>query len=205
MLLAFLLRPGDNCIDIGASNDDILRHIVRVAPHGQHIAYEPLPSTAARLAREFPGVRVQACAVADSPGRAPFYQVIEEPALSSLRRLPYHLGFQVERIVVDVVDLDSSLPEGYAPALIKIDAEGAESQILHGAMQTIRAHRPVLVVEFQRDSAGPFETDPQEFHDLVTRGAGMRIFDIYGQGPYGFEEFRKVFHARRMVNFVAHP
>ena len=64
LLLAFVLREDANCIDVGANVGEILEEIVRVAPRGRHIAYEPLPDHAADLAKRFPGV--------DDPRGSPF-------------------------------------------------------------------------------------------------------------------------------------
>jgi FkbM family methyltransferase len=204
-LLAFVLRPADNCVDLGASNGDILAEMVRLAPSGRHVACEPIPALAERLTRAFPSVEVHPRAVADRAGRASFYHVIDEPPLSSLRQLPYFEGHRFERIEVEVTDLDSLLPESYAPAVIKLDVEGAEVQALRGALRTIHRHRPLLIIEFTRDGAGAFEAGPDDLYDLVCEVAGMRLFDVFGRGPYDRAGLRTAFHARRVLNYVAHP
>jgi hypothetical protein len=43
------------------------------------------------------------------------------------------------------------------PRLIKIDVEGAEFSVLDGGRQTIKAARPLLVIEFHPDEAGNFD------------------------------------------------
>ncbi len=205
LLMSSILRPDDNCVDVGASSGDVLREIVRRAPRGRHIAYEPVPSASAALAAEFPTVQVRRSAVADFTGSAPFYHVVDEPPLSSLRPLPYHAGHHVERIRVDVEDLDGSLPDGFVPRLIKIDAEGAELQILTGAMGTITRHRPVVVFEYIRDGSAPFNSTAAQVFDLLTRRAGLLLFDVFDGGPYDLQTLTRTVHARRLQNFVAYP
>jgi FkbM family methyltransferase len=204
LLLAFALRPDDNCVDVGAHKGDILREIVRIAPHGHHVAYEPLEPLCHGLAQEFPAVDVRCAAVSDHRGREPFLHVVDEPALSSFHRLSYHQDRQLRRITVPVEDLDSSLPDRYRPALIKIDAEGAEVQVVAGALQTIRFHRPVVIVEFTRDAAASFGTEPDDLFDLLCGAADLRLFDIEGNGPLDRTALRRVVRARRVQNFVAH-
>ena len=53
-LLAWSLAPDSCCIDIGAHAGSVLREILRAAPDGRHIAYEPLPHLAEHLRAEFP-------------------------------------------------------------------------------------------------------------------------------------------------------
>jgi hypothetical protein len=65
LLMAFALREDSNCIDIRAHAGVLLREMVRCAPRGQHIAYEPLPEFAERLRRELPGVDVHNAAVSN--------------------------------------------------------------------------------------------------------------------------------------------
>jgi len=54
---------------------------------------------------------------------------------------------------------DLELP---APDLIKIDCEGAEMQVLQGAAETLRKHRPVVHLEVH-PLLGVSETAVQEF------------------------------------------
>lgn len=204
LLLAFVLRPDDNCVDVGAHKGDILREMVRMAPSGHHIAYEPLKLLCDDLAREFPTVDVRCAAVSDHRGQEPFMHVVDEPALSSFRHLPYHQDRYLRRITVQVEDLDSSLPDNYRPALIKIDAEGAEVQVVAGALRTIRAHHPVVIVEFTRDAAASFGTEPDDLFDLLCGAGGLRLFDIEGNGPLDHSALRRAVRARRVQNFVAH-
>ncbi|HYC76703.1 MAG TPA: hypothetical protein VEI02_03645, partial [Planctomycetota bacterium] len=46
-------------VDVGCHEGAVLRRILRRAPRGKHVAFEPLPAYAARLRSEFPGVEVR--------------------------------------------------------------------------------------------------------------------------------------------------
>jgi FkbM family methyltransferase len=203
-LLAYVLRPDDNCVDLGANSGDILRELVRLAPRGRHVACEPVPALAAELTRDFPGVQVHPCAVSDNEGRRTFYHVADEAPLSSLRVLPYFAGHPVEKLEVEVTTLDALLPGSYVPAVVKADVEGAEIEVLRGGLKVLRRHKPLLILEFTRDGAGAFEVGADDLHGMVCGALGMRLFDIFGHGPYDVAELRKVFRARRINNYVAH-
>src|SRR5579885_1102681 len=43
LLFSFVLHADSICIDVGAHQGSMLSDMVRVAPLGRHIAYEPLP------------------------------------------------------------------------------------------------------------------------------------------------------------------
>jgi FkbM family methyltransferase len=58
-----------------------------------------------------------------------------------------------DSITVPAVTLDAALA-GRVPGVIKIDVEGAELRVLHGARRTIAAHRPALDIEVH---SGVFE------------------------------------------------
>src|SRR4051794_584673 len=58
LLMALTLAEDASCIDVGANLGTVLGDMVRFAPRGRHVAYEPLPELAAQLASEFPQVDV---------------------------------------------------------------------------------------------------------------------------------------------------
>ena len=203
LLCAFALRSDSNCIDVGASRGAALRSAVAFAPHGHHIAYEPVPTVAAQLRRDFPGVEVRTAALSDTSGSETFAWVKDLPSRSGLRAL-YHSSGEVEIIEVKVARLDDSLPDGYVPALIKIDVEGAERQVLAGALDTITRHKPLIVFEHDPRSARYYGTHARDLHELLCERGGLRIFGLDGSGPFGVAEFERQVAARRRWNFLAH-
>lgn len=50
--------------------------------------------------------------------------------------------------------IDEYFSDKLAPTLIKLDVEGAEIPVLEGAMQTIRAHRPKLIISIYHTNNG---------------------------------------------------
>lgn len=201
VLLAGALTADAACVDVGANVGEVLRDIVRIAPQGRHVAYEPLPDLAERLARDLPQVDIHNAALSDHEGEATFYRVKRHSARSSLSTLD-HSGDELETFTVALEMLDSSLPDGLAPAFVKIDVEGAEEQVLLGGLQTLRAHRPIVVFEHGA-GAEHFGTSSERIHQLLAEGAGLRVFDIDGDGPLDAPAFAaKVAHGE-VWTFVA--
>ena len=189
LLLAFALRHDSCCIDVGANKGDVLREIVRCAPDGRHLAFEPIPDLAAELRRRFPAVTVHEVALADERGTSEFVHVTSAPAMSGLRERSYGRPVDLERIQVAVERLDDLVPDDLAPDLIKIDVEGAELGVLRGAMTTITEHRPIVVFEHGAGGADHYGTTPADVHGLLVGEAGLSLFDLDGNGPYTLREF----------------
>jgi FkbM family methyltransferase len=203
MLFAFLLAPDSNCIDVGAYEGKILADMVRLAPRGKHIAYEPLPHMHEKLIARFPHVDVRRAALSNFTGRTSFRHVKSSAAYSGFEERNYPGPQEIETIQVDTEELDSSLPPGYAPALIKIDVEGAELQVLEGAKRTIIEHKPTVIFEHGVGAPG-YGTHPSDVFKLLS-DAGLRIFDIDGNGPYRLEDFEHpTSRSVPIWNFVAH-
>jgi FkbM family methyltransferase len=205
-LLAFALSDGSNCIDIGANRGAILAEMSRVSPRGRHIAFEPLPHLCAFLRESFPDVDVHQAALSNHSGEADF-AYIHGPSdgWSGLiyRPLPSGEDAEVEHITVRLEVLDQVLAPDYHPALIKIDVEGAEQQVIEGALETLRRHRPIVIFEHGLGSANAYGTEPADIYGLLCEDVGLRIFDLDGQGPYDLEAFERTYHAADRVNFVA--
>jgi hypothetical protein len=119
------------------------------------------------------------------------------------RPLPTGEDAEVEHIDVRLEVLDDVLDPDYRPAVIKIDVEGAEQQVLEGALGTLRRHKPIVIFEHGLGSANAYGTHPADVYGLLCNVAGLRIFDLDGSGPYALDEFERTYHAGERVNFVA--
>jgi Methyltransferase FkbM domain len=104
-------------------------------------------------------------------------------------------------ITVRVERLDGALPPDYVPALVKIDVEGTEAEVLRGAIETLRRHRPVVV--FEHGAGGT--SSPGEVHSILVDDAGYRIFDLDGTGPYSLADFEATYPLPTMWNWIARP
>jgi FkbM family methyltransferase len=206
VLIAASLPPTGQAIDIGAHRGGVLREILRVAPLGRHIAYEPLPDCYEYLRREFPEVDVRNVALSDENGETGFLHVVEAPEFSGMRRRVYP-GYEDSprrTLTVAMQRLDDSLPPDFHPSLVKIDVEGAEMLVLRGAIETLRAHRPTVIFEHGIGASDRYGYGSDQVHDLLSGELNMRIFDFDGQGPYSRQQFVDVF-TEPMWNFVAIP
>jgi FkbM family methyltransferase len=202
LVAACVLRADSNCVDVGANVGSLLEMFTEVAPSGRHIAYEPVPWLADDLERRFPSVTVRRAAASDESGDAQFVVHRELPSRSSLQSVGYAAD-DVQTIDVRLETLDSDLPAGYVPDLLKIDVEGAEHLVLRGALDTLREHRPLVLFEHQRKTAAHYGSGPDEIHALLVDEAGYRIFDMDGAGPYSRAQFAEVYETGARWNFLA--
>jgi FkbM family methyltransferase len=146
------LKPGMQVLDIGA-------HIglfsvcssQLVGPAGKTICFEPTPGTFSVLTKTLQlnhcdnVIPVQA-AVSDKEGKATFY--ISHTAGCNSNSLVKNksekelAGYEVQLVTIDsIIDKYS-----YKPSLIKIDAEGAEFDVLKGGLSTFGKYKPVLIL-----------------------------------------------------------
>jgi FkbM family methyltransferase len=202
-LLAFTLAPDSNCIDVGCHQGDVLREMVRLAPRGRHIAYEPVPASFDALAAEFPDVDLRQAALSNAAGESSFTYVVDEPSYSGLRRREYAGPRELEELRVRTERLDDALPDRYVPSFMKVDVEGAEQLVFEGALETLRRHKPTVFFEHGQGASDYYGTRPADVYRLLVEEAGLRIFDTDGGGPYSEDDFEAVFSAP-IWNFVAH-
>jgi FkbM family methyltransferase len=202
-LLGEALQPGSNALDVGCHEGAVLTEIVRLAPRGRHVAWEPLPDLCAHVARRFPQVDVRCAALSDRAGEREFVHVTTLPGWSGFRALSYPGEQETELIRARVERLDDVLPEAYVPALIKVDVNGAEREMLAGGLETIVRHRPVVVFEHGRGAADYYDTQSADVWELLAEAAGLRIFGLDGAGPFSLGEFEDEFARGERVNFVA--
>lgn len=205
-----VLRPDSNALDVGAFEGGMLKHMVRLAPRGKHMAFEPQPDRFRELVRAFPAVDVRPYAIGDRSATVPFHCMEQHPALSGLSRRERDLaGERAHEIMVPMETLDRAVPPGRPIHLVKIDVEGAELGVFQGGANLLRAHRPVVVFECGAGGADHFGTTPRALHELVTGEIGLRISLLAdwlaGRGPLSRAAFAEQFERRLHFYFVAHP
>lgn len=157
--LAQRLRPGMVFYDLGANIGLFSLLSSRlVGPAGRVFSFEPDAETVIHLERNveraaFQNVTIIAKGVWSMTGRQWFARA---DTSSPDRGTGTFLGSgKLNRsISVECVALDDFVQGAPPPNAIKCDVEGAELQVLRGAQQTIRAHRPVIVCEMHTDANG---------------------------------------------------
>ncbi len=85
------------------------------------------------------------------PWPVEFLRPIEVGASGQVQGVGCHLAGQESRpITVEAISIDSycSEREKVWPCAIKIDTDGSEKQILHGAVETIERTQPVILTEW---------------------------------------------------------
>ena len=135
------VRPGATVFDVGAQAGYYTLLASRlVGAQGSVVSFEPLPRNLANLRHHLDlnrirNARVVPAAAGASPGRAGFLT----ESTSYMGRLD-----GAGDLTVDVVTLDDTAAEGSRPALLKIDVEGGEVDVLTGAARVLDEDRPVI-------------------------------------------------------------
>jgi FkbM family methyltransferase len=126
--------------------------------------FEPLAENAGLIARNCPGARVEQVALGARPGRV-MLRVDRDNVMAS--RIPCR--WETRGVEFEVVTLDqfAEAQSLGAIALLKIDAEGMEGEILEGGQRTLKNTQQVIM-----------ETHGQRLHDQAIaqlRRAGLEI------------------------------
>lgn len=202
-LMADVLRADSVCIDVGAHNGRILRCFLEHAPFGRHYAFEPLPHMAAALSQNFSRVIVRECALGETDGVTTFQHALNLPAWSGFKLQEYPLQVQTQEILVEMRKLDGVIPPDTPVHFIKIDVEGAELQVLRGAINTIRRCRPYVVFEYGEIHGLPYGTTPELLHDYLTSECRLNVFSLLGKRPrLSRESFATICRAATASNYA---
>jgi FkbM family methyltransferase len=203
-VLPFLLNSDSNCVDVGANQGELLQFFLAQSPAGRHIAFEPLPHHAEHLRDAFRGVTIHEMALSDQSGEATFFHTLGDDAYSGLKRTedgPQVSG--VQEIKVKVARLDDVIAPDHRIDLLKIDVEGAELSVLHGAKKTLERCKPAIVFEFQKERAESYGHGPEAYFEFLCNELDYSLFRVDGIGPLSPHEFEQVYEAGECYNFIA--
>lgn len=185
-----LITPGDVFIDIGANGGLFTRLVNQKCKGDVEIhSIEPHPIQYKTLEQNNTNNSNVTCynaAVTNCDGIVELWyepndRVNHYGASTIMKELavPRRLSDRLKSIKVNAITLDSLQLK---PNLIKIDAEGAESDIIRGAEQTIKEHKPIIVFEY--GISGPEDFHPESVNILKEYGYSYfwniedhRVFD----------------------------
>lgn len=75
--------------------------------------------------------------------------------------------YRVERHIALTVDFFVQHWPIAAPDVLKIDVEGGELMVLHGAEQVLRRHHPVVIAEYSAENSSRFGYHPDEMQAFL--------------------------------------
>jgi FkbM family methyltransferase len=166
-------------LDVGANIGQFSAAAHDAWPSARILAFEPLPLAAERLERR-PELEVHRVALGDHDGSTVFYPHAYSlssstlPVLAELRTRPW--AKEGEPIDVPMRRLDTMLASEHldGPVLLKLDVQGAETAVLAGAPETLRAVE-ALVVEVAFESS--YEGQPlfPELHRVLDAGGWAQV------------------------------
>lgn len=153
-LIQRFLKPGDVFVDVGAHLGLLSLAAARAMQgQGKIYAFEPFPRTRGMLEKSFwingytDMIEVYDAAVSNHIGETKLF-LGATSGHHSIFELEVPKGYPRHQITVPLVTLDSALPTGQVVNLLKIDAEGAELNIIEGA-SLLQSNNPdiAMIVE----------------------------------------------------------
>lgn len=150
-----------------------------IGPKGKVIAFEPFSAHCERLLRNLKlnnitNVTVEQCALADKIG----CEILYIPNASIKASLVRQDGIKQEIIRTLTLDEYTTVNK-LVPDMVKIDVEGAEERLIHGAQELLKNHNPLLVIEFNN------EFDHDRVTDMLIKLGYKRSVKI-AEESYGF-------------------
>jgi FkbM family methyltransferase len=204
-----IIQANENCIDIGCHIGSTLSLILRLSPHGKHIAFEPVPEKAEWLRRKFPEVEIHASALGDKCERLTFFQNVTRPGFSGFAKGSAPQDLVVEQ-TVDCEILDNVLSADQKYRFVKIDVEGAELLVLRGARQMITRDAPIILFESSHDGAARLGLKREDLYAFLVEELRFEVFLVKDfldkRGPLGLAGFKRAsIYPFRAFNFLAIP
>jgi FkbM family methyltransferase len=188
----FILRFSPNCdalIDVGANRGSFTELFIRINEDCKKYLFEPIPELFNYLnsnLKKLNNIKIFNYAVSDSIAESKFHVAANDGQSSSLlpigerHRIAAPHALELNQIEVKVATLDSLLDgEKFENAFLKIDVQGAELQVLLGAMNTLKRTNAVHI-EVSIQSLYDGDTIGYEIWKILHHAG----FTLYGMDPW---------------------
>lgn len=180
-----LVRPGDLVVDVGAHVGTFAVPLAReVAPEGRVLAVEAADTAHSLLVHntglnDLEDVLVPVHAAVGSAGRAVVGERVPDGNTGARQLLLEDAPTADGPTVRTLDELVAEHAADHRPALVKIDVEGAELDVLEGAEQTIAEHRPLLCLEVSAPQLADLGRDVAGLESWLQRH-DYRLFRVDG-------------------------
>lgn len=186
------LKPGNMVYDLGAHQGFLSAVAGKLTgASGKVYSFEPFPYNYNFLSENIhlnnlKNVKTFQAAVSDKAGKVKFSNSIHDTANTYLKQSP---EFKNNLLEVNAISLDALLEskEIAPPDFIKIDVEGAELDVLHGAQRLFFNYSPVVYLET---------------HNVHNPGVDQQCLDWLSEKGYHIEETIAIKPNREMCSYV---
>ena len=201
------LKPDMIVLDVGAHHGFYtILCSKKVGTTGRVIAFEPSPGEQRKLSfhlklNHCKNVKIEPYALAAQNGKATLFIIKgRDTVFNSLR--PPAVSMPTETIAVSTIRLDDYLKSVclHKVDFVKIDAEGAELEILQGAEHSLMAESsPIMMIEVSDDRTRPWGYSSSAIYDFLAE-QGYTWFSVTDNG------FLRLYEkGTGLYNFVAVP
>lgn len=154
------LRKDDTFVDVGANQGEYSLWAARkVGSKGKVIAFEPMQQLFDQLSEN---VRLNDAfqetilpvklGLSDQEGEVKLFTNADANEGTNTIYSTDKFSIEVGKIQLDTLDSQLEKLQVRRVNFIKIDVEGAELQVLKGALATLKKHRPILLLEINKDA-----------------------------------------------------
>jgi FkbM family methyltransferase len=192
--LTDIVKRGDTIVDVGANRGNFSFFVSWLTgPHGKVIAFEPNPKCAEifkteRSLNQIRNISLHECGLSNSAGTLRLTVPLINSGEATFGKSSYSEALQFEaavRVGDDVLQQET-------PALIKIDVEGFETNVIRGLVQTINRVSPLIITEVISAHLVRAGSSIAELHKTMEALGyiGMKI-SAGARGTWYIEEFRQ--------------
>ncbi len=153
------IHEGDYVVEVGANigmHTAILQK--KVGEDGVVFAFEPFDTNINKLRLNLDlsknNVKIYQLAVSNFKGQSDFKVFRDNPGICGFIERPWYDKNKMETITVEVDYIDN-IKEIQDIKLIKIDAEGADFDVIRGSVKLINTCRPLIIFEGGRKKSNP--------------------------------------------------